>query len=470
MEMSMAGGVTPWNDGSQVSQTAQLQSNPSTAVVAANGNFITTWAEYDPILGRMVIKAKVLAFDGSIVKDTFVVSSALPPNGGGLTDPSVTVVNGNFIISYESGAASSGHIYTTVLNGLGNIVVGEQQVNTTTTGSPQDAKVVAITGGYMVVWEANGVITSQVYNSAGGKVGSEARVSLGTAAYTNSDPTVTTMDDGRSVVAWRYAENGVDPETGDTYVRDYGFRLRLVNSNGSFPSPAVQISISTGLTPPTDISVTAVHTRSGDRFLVSWVGADGTLLGRIYNSDGTLFENSFSISPTNDNGIESLGVGAALPGDGSFGDGSILFTWVDALNGQSFIRAKVLDANGSLTSVEFTIASAGGAVSDLNIVSHHDGRFTITWREGQALYSRTWDIRDPGSDGVFARDFDTGFGPATNNIYVGTVGKDRLSGGVVMTACQATRATILSSVVLAATLFPAVSETTICQEIARTTA
>jgi len=194
----MAGGVTPWNDVSYVYQAVQPQAEPSTAVIAANGNFLTVWVEYDPALGRNVIKGTLRAFDGTILHNGFLIYTFQPFAGASVDNPSVSVVNGYFVVTFEGGNLSTGNIYTVVLDSSGQREAEVLQVNTTTAGPPQNSKVIPLSSGYMVVWEANGAILSQTFDSLWNKVGTETRVN--TAGLDSFEPSVATMSGGRSVV------------------------------------------------------------------------------------------------------------------------------------------------------------------------------------------------------------------------------------------------------------------------------
>jgi hypothetical protein len=247
MEMGMAGGITPWSDASYVSQSTQAQSGPSTAVTSANSNVITVWAEYDPALGRTVIKAKVLAFDGTVVADTYTLSSTATA-GAGLFNPTVTALpNGNVVVAYQGGDSA---IYTVTLNSSGNGVVPEQRANTTTVGSSQDAKIILLANnGYMVVWEANGNILSQAYNSSGVKVGAETFISTGAGLFDDRDPVVATLPFGSSIVAWTYTESRI---SGGEEILVHGFKFRLITNSGT---QGTEHTVATGSAVVTHVSV-----------------------------------------------------------------------------------------------------------------------------------------------------------------------------------------------------------------------
>ena len=100
---------------------------------------------------------------------------------------------------------------------------------------------------------------------------------------------------------------------------------------------------------------------------------------------------------------------------------------MDTSNGVSVIRTKILNADGSTYVAEFVVDDIGSTVPELTVLTHNDGRFTITWRDGQALYKRTWDIRKEDLEGKFvwsAGDFET-----NDQVYIGTIAADSLTGG-----------------------------------------
>ncbi|MBM6581451.1 calcium-binding protein [Microvirga sp. BT689] len=410
----MAGGVaTSWNEATLVSFTLSSQAHPSTAVQNADGTYTTVWMEYDPVLARTVIKAKLTSFDGEVIRDTFVLSSTAA-SGGGLGNPTVTTLpDGRFIVSYSS---SDGRIYTSLLSPQG-FPLGETQVNAIITGSPQNPEVVPIAtgasaGGYMVVWEGNGDIKAQIYNASGQKVGGEFRFNTPASPpggrVVESGVQTATLTDGRSVVVYKQFSEGVDPETGDDYSVLF-LRYRIINQDGSI---GAEINLPTA-TESTDVNVSAL---AGGRYLITWVEGPRTR-ALVYNSNGSI-ANDYFISPEN-TGTEQKPITAVLPGD------FIAVAWLD-YNGSSFtLRAKVLNIDGSTHRLEFVVATGVGDFAP-EVISHNDGRFTITWRtDSGALYTQTWDTRRTGSDGWF----NWSGSDAANDSYVGTTNSDRLSGG-----------------------------------------
>ena len=410
----MAGGVIPWNDASYINQTIQTQSGPGTAV-SANGNFVTTWTEYDPALGRTVIKAKVLAFDGTVVSDTHVIANHVgpAPAGGWPSNASVTALaNGNFVISYQAGTETNGAIYTAVLDSSGAVIFSQRQVNASS-GALQDARTIPLNGGYMVIWEANGNIMSQKFDYAGNLVEFETRVNTAASStIEDRDPVVTTLSSGRSVVAWHYTETRFDPQSGNDIVT-HGFKFRTVVSNGTL---GTEITVATGSSTVTHLSVTAL---ASDRYSVVWA-ENGVLKGRVYDSNGNIYTGTFTVSPIVTGSEGMVATAYVNVSTGPFTGDKIVVAWVDTSNGTSVVRVKLLNLDGTTYQSEFIVDDVGGTLTELSIVSHNDGRFTIAWRDGAALYNRTWDTRVP-IDGTFQT--------IVNGNYVGTAGKDILSGG-----------------------------------------
>jgi hypothetical protein len=117
-------------------------------------------------------------------------------------------------------------------------------------------------------------------------------------------------------------------------------------------------------------------------------------------------------------------------------DGRIVVTWVHTdTDGTMSVRARVMlgASHGPEMIVDGQVSNLSGSIA-LGIVSHNDGRFTITWRDGGVGNTRTWDTRP---NNVFAWT-----GGEGSESYVGTAGYDQLKGGGAMISPQAIRATI----------------------------
>ncbi|WP_312026992.1 calcium-binding protein [Pseudomonas sp. J452] len=143
-------------------------------------------------------------------------------------DPVVTVLaNGGYVVAWQSypddldnneDTQAPSDIYTQLYNSSGAKVGSQTMVNTTTSGSQEEPRVVALSdGGYLVAWSGNGSgdasgVFIQRYNASGTKVGTETRVNTTTTG--NQELTsIAALADGGYLVTWEsYSADGTNSE------------------------------------------------------------------------------------------------------------------------------------------------------------------------------------------------------------------------------------------------------------------
>ncbi|WP_281401707.1 cadherin domain-containing protein [Microvirga soli] len=420
----MSGGISGWNNVSQVSASSNAQSGAS-SVVGADGTTMVVWTEYDPSLGRTVIKAKRIGFDGELVKDTWTLSTMAAPGGSGVGSPTIKILqDGRYAVAFSGGTLADSRIYTLLLDSSGDRVVPELQANNGVIGQPQDAKIVPLVsgpaaGGYMVIWEANGDIKSQIFLANGQKTGVETRVnSIANSSMTESDPKVITLSDGRSVVLWNYS---VITIVGDEEVISYGLRYRYINTDGSLGTEVFALN-------GVENAGTSIAALSDGRIFISWEHV-GKVYWQIRDDAGTVVHggpNGTEVSPVF-TGVEAQSTAIVLPGD------KIAIAWLDTVGGGKYsVKVKVLNADGTQHLAEVNIWDEV-AYSAPQLISHKDGQFTVTFEWSGNIRSQTLDTRSANSpggkyfwSGTDASDYYVGM--AVNDILNGRDGADRLSG------------------------------------------
>jgi hypothetical protein len=292
----MAVGASPWNEASSISSSFNGHVEPSMAV-SADGTTLIVWEEFDSAVGRTVLKGKILAFDGRVLVDPFMIDSTTGPGGASWRNPSVVALpDGKFVVTTEAGSSTDGRIRVNVLDHWGGLL-SATQANTSVTGTPSNSEVVTMAGGgYMVVWQASGDIKGQIFNSAGAKVGAEIKVNLnGTGITKESAPTATKLNDGRVIVAWSYVKTISDPETGE--VTFPGVAYRVLNADGSL---AGQFDLPVN-GQPIDIREISVTALPDGGYAFSWTENNLVRL-QVYHPDGSVAHSfpSVGISPGGD--------------------------------------------------------------------------------------------------------------------------------------------------------------------------
>jgi hypothetical protein len=175
-----------------------MSARPATAVegqsamaVNANGTTIVVWAEKDTTTGIWRLKAKLYAFDGTVLKDTFFIPSPADTYNGGSTNPAITVESdGSFKLVLEAknsqGNLSTG-IFTLDISAAGDLPNGTppgRLVKASDTGNQVNPEIVniAVNSNKFVVWQGRGEdsqdILFRAYTSDGRTIGNEIKLNL----------------------------------------------------------------------------------------------------------------------------------------------------------------------------------------------------------------------------------------------------------------------------------------------------
>jgi hypothetical protein len=195
--------------------TAGSQTDP-TITGLSNGGFAVSWVDHSGTLGDASfssIKAQVFNATGGTVGSEFLVNTQ---TANAQIGPRITgLSNGGFVVTWDDrsgtlGDASPPSVKAQVFDATGAKVGTEFLVNTQTESDQNGQSVTALSnGGFVVTWhdrstlsDASGSsIKAQVFDAAGGKVGTEFLVNTHTAAD-QSRPTITSLSNGGFVVSW----------------------------------------------------------------------------------------------------------------------------------------------------------------------------------------------------------------------------------------------------------------------------
>jgi hypothetical protein len=215
--------------------TNDSQWHPS--VTALNDGFVVTWSSRGQDSSYSAgVYGQLYDRNGGRVGTEFQVNT--------YTDndqkyPSVTALKDGFVVTWESDGqdGSRDGVYGQLYDANGGRVGTEFQVNTYTDSSQSNPSVTALKDGFVVTWMSGWHYGSvqdgsyygvygQLYDSNGGRVGTEFRVNTYTEGY-QSDPSVTALNDG-FVVTWmsRWFVGNVQD---GSYYGVYG---QLYDSNG----------------------------------------------------------------------------------------------------------------------------------------------------------------------------------------------------------------------------------------------
>ena len=138
-----------------------------------------------------------------------------------------TLSTGNIIIVWESDANDgSGYgVFGRVFDDQGNALTDEFQINEVTANDQEIAKVTALNnGGFVVTWEDFSVnaandIMARIYDANFDPVGGEFQVN-NTPGTLQRIPTITTLENGNFVIAWRNVNAG-DSDEDAVYAKIY---------------------------------------------------------------------------------------------------------------------------------------------------------------------------------------------------------------------------------------------------------
>jgi hypothetical protein len=403
------------------------------AVVDATANGGTTVYSDTPISIHQSVTAVDALFEragGEILVNTSTTSTQASPAVTKLASGGFVIVFHDF--SASGGDTSAGAIKGQIFDAAGIKVGSEFLVNTQTIGSQTAPAVSALpTGGFVVGWtdgSAVGQDTSgsgvkaQIFDAAGGKVGSEFLVNTATNSA-QQIPNIATLNSGGFVVTW-IDSSLVGGDTSGTAIKAQIFDAAGVKSGGELlvntttsgnqSNPSVTALTSGGFVISFDtaqtvkaqvfdaagvkvdgelsVSVTASHFHVNSEivalpnggFLVTWQGGDAAgsvgINGQVYNSAGLKVGSSFVINTTTLNSQNT-------PDIAVFPDGGFVVAWSDNSGlGNDLvdygIKAQVFDATGAKVGTEFQVNSAGMNSQTIPVVDVlASGGFVISWSD-----------------------------------------------------------------------------------------
>lgn len=436
-----------------------------------------------------VIVQPVLKGTGALTSLAYSSESQVNTTDGGnqYTPGAAVLADGTSVVVWQSSDGSDFGVYFQRFDGFGAKLGGEGRVNTYTSASQYDARVVALAGGGFVVgWASEGEdgdrtgVYLQRYDAEGHALGGEIRANT---FYTNLQylPELAALSDGGFVAIWtsngeepvgyvstgiygqRYDAHGVPvggefavnatqaynqwsasttglPDGGwvvawTSYAADgttLDVRMRRYNAQGVTSGDDIVVNSTTG----GDQSYPAVAALADGGWVVSWQssheGADSGIYAQVYNADGIRRGGEFHVN-TYTNGKQ---VSAKVTG---LADGGFVVGWEsageDGSGGGNYLQR--FDRNGVPVGGEFRLnETTDGDQAAIRLAARPDGGFLATW-SSDSLSSSQWNIQSriysasPTGQSAYqgGTGADTLFGSSGDDTLIGGAGADTYLSG-----------------------------------------
>jgi len=217
-----------------------------------------------------------------------------------------------------------------------------------------------------------------------------------TTAGAQSNPSITTLADGRFLMTWSSDDAG---DGSGACIRG-----RIYNATGTAAGNDFIVNTTT-TNRQTDSSVTVL---TDGRFVVTWQsedpgdGSSHCIRGRIYKADGVAVGNDFIVNTTT-TGYQADPAVIELP------DGRFVVVWEsdEAGDGSGYcVRGRLYGADGNPAGDDFVVDTSPHLDQyDPNVTTLSDGRFVVTWTSedgGDGAGVTCIRGRIYGSDGVAA--------------------------------------------------------------------
>lgn len=208
----------------RINTTTTGEQDGPTVTGLADGGYLATW-EGSGAGDTYGIFAQRFNAAGAKVGGEVRINSTTT---GAQQDPVVTTLtNGGYVVAWQSSpdelsddenTKSPSEIYLQLYSSSGTKIGGQTLVNTTTSGSQEEPRVVALSdGGYLVAWDGNGIgdtngVFIQRFSANGTKVGAETRINT-TTTSNQEFASITALADGGYVISWEsYSADGMNSD------------------------------------------------------------------------------------------------------------------------------------------------------------------------------------------------------------------------------------------------------------------
>lgn len=424
--------------------TTGAQDGP-TVTGLADGGYLAVWEGNGAGDGSGIFAQRFAANGTKVGGETRINTTTANEQ----TDAVVTALkNGGYIVTWHTApldndgnedSSAPGDIHAQLFSATGAKVGEEARVNTTTLGNQEEARVAALAdGGYIVVWNGNGVgdadgIFAQRFNASGAKVGGETRINT-TTSGNQEFASVAALGDGGYVITWEsYDANGINSDVYSQRFDANGNKVSgltgdaLANTLKWTGTTSVIIDAGAG----NDVLVGGVH----NDHLVGGAGNDslngGRGADRMTGGDGN---DLYYVDNLADIVIESSAVKATGGADSVY---SYLSTYTLGSNVENLRLLSAGAANGTGNSLDNLIYAGAGN----NILDGGAGNDTLSYAYAASAVSANLGLKTAqatggsGSDTLLNFEHLTGsahhdklIGNTLANTLIGGAGNDTLSG------------------------------------------
>jgi hypothetical protein len=379
-----------------------------------DGGWVVSWTSNssDPAIGSQ-IRFQAYNPDGTKQGVETQANTTLP---GEQSTSSVTgLTTGGWVITWqgEDGDTSDGDsgfdIYQQVYNSTGGKVGSETVVNTFGTSHQFDSNVAALAGGWWAVtWASYGHagdpsgIYAQIYNSDGSKWGSELHVNTYTSGN-QYDPEITRLANGDFIITWESQDQ--DKPGG------YGIYQQRFDADGG--TDGIERRVNKTVAGDQDSSdVTALPTGG---YVVTWTseGQDGSaegVYGQVFNAGGAKVGKEFLVNNKHTNSAQAESSVAGLD------DGRFVVTWQSADidgSGNAIMQRVFSDTGKKLSADKLTLDFRP-------VIEGNDKDNTLTGKDvGEKFYGKGGDDTINGKGGNDLLD-----GGKGDDLLIGADGKD----------------------------------------------
>ncbi len=250
-------------------------------------------------------------------------------------------------------------------------------VNTTTRFDQEEVKLHALRdGSFIAVWEdlsetggdtSGSAIRAQIFNADGTKRGGEFLVNS-TTENSQTYPSVTTLNDGRFVVAW-HSDDGSGYKI---FARAYQADGTAIGSEFQITSPAYVSS-----------SDTMIVGLPDGGFAVEFLKTDGNVIIQTYNSSLQATGSPIEIVRPQNASIYDISITAL--------QGRYSITYRQWDNGKYSVQHQVYNNDGSkVSSNELTSAESSEPITDVASTSLANGSVVVTWQKEYTNAEGKW--------------------------------------------------------------------------------
>jgi hypothetical protein len=437
--------------GSQFQISYTPDSEWSTSVVAlADGGFVAIWDSLDDSFGGGgYIAGQRYSSNGSRIGNEFQINTSEHTATG--NSYAANLSDGGFIVVWESVYQGAGGVLGQRFDAIGNQVGNEFLISNNRADEPVVTGL--IDGGFVVVWEStkdgSGTrIFGQRFDVEGNEVGTEFQINPHTTHAQNS-PVITSLTDGGYVIVWNSVYT-FPLASSSEYGYDSSIMGQLYDSNGNVVDD--EFSINTNLTYPQSKS-SVTHLSDGG-FVVTWDAprwdADNNsedigyydVYGQRFDADGDKVDSEFRIHMNSE-------VSQHAPVAANLSDGGYVVVW---------------ESRERIDSIDDVLGQRYNAISSYKLTQTDISELyvTILNRASEGIGNQFWLSTNLSADGVakemlstleaqeyFGSSLDTNQG-FIEHIYLNTLAKtvDDDSNGIsfwvsLLDANQTTRESVI---------------------------